>query len=124
MQCLPNQASHYRLCTHTAYVTHIRMLPIISIPYDMHHLHKISKPKLSYVLFIITTEITLNTICIVCNYLIFYIIKWQFTIIRSCWTLGEMKVTHKMCPLQCSTQYQQHRKVLQYVCVYVYIKAH
>ena len=77
MQCLPNQASHYRLCTHTAHVTHIHMLPIISIAYDMHHLHVISKPKLNSVLFIITTKITLNTICIVCNYLIFYNIKWQ-----------------------------------------------
>ena len=48
------------------------MLPIISVPYNMCHLHAISKPKLDSVLFIITTEITLNTICIVCNYLIFY----------------------------------------------------
>ena len=43
----------------------------------MCHLHTISKPKLDSVLFIITTEITLNKICIVCNYLIFYNIKWQ-----------------------------------------------
>ena len=44
----------------------------------MCHLYTISKPKLNSVLFIITTEITLNTICIVCNYLIFYNIKHQF----------------------------------------------
>ena len=43
----------------------------------MCHLHTISKSKLDTALFI-TTEITLNTICIVCNYLIFYNIKWQF----------------------------------------------
>ena len=45
-------------------------------------------------------------------------------IIRSCWTLEEMKVTHKMCLLQCSTQYQQHRKVLQYICMCITVHAH
>ena len=44
----------------------------------MCHLHTISKPKLNSVSFIIKTDITLNTICTVCNYLIFYNIKHQF----------------------------------------------
>ena len=57
---------------------HSHMLPIISIRYNMCHLHTVYKLKLDSILFIITTKISLNTICTVCNYLIFYNIKWQF----------------------------------------------
>ena len=83
MQCFPNQASqilqavrYYRYYIYCLYHSHI--LSIISILYNMCHLHTVSKLKLYSVLFIITTKITLNIVSTVCNYLIFYNIKWQF----------------------------------------------
>ena len=63
MQCLPNQAAQILQAVYTYYLYHSHILPIISIPYNICHLHTISKPKLNSVLFIITAEITVNTIC-------------------------------------------------------------
>ena len=61
MQCLPNQATQILQAVYTYYLYHSHILPITSIPYNMCHLHTISKSKLDSVLLIITTEITLNT---------------------------------------------------------------
>ena len=77
IQCLPNKASQILQSVYAYCLYHSHILPITSIPYNMCHLHTISKPKLDSILFIIITEITLNTICIGCNYLIVYI-KWRF----------------------------------------------
>jgi len=81
------------------------------VPYNIHLFQPASNSQIHYLrnFYMFNATICIKRPKILGMYFTFS------TIIRSYWTLGEMRVTHKMCLLQCSIPYQQHRKVMSYV---------